>query len=477
MASGKFSALYDTEEQPRLAGSDAGPEARRAARGAPPGPRAMVDEGAGPQRDDTKVYPGAGPAPGAGFSTGSAADQFAAINAERAAKGLPPAKDALEGDPMAQGIVGTAMTMPIAGPVLGAAARGGVVARTLAQPAVGAAQGGLTAKMTGGDVKEGAAMGALFSLPAAIESVGIAMRPGGSLDTGVVKDMAPDMTAPNRQQARHLGYAKVAETSRRYGVVGAPNPERAHASVKAGVEAVGSEIGQVYDSIGGEFARPTGGFMANVKRETQGMRGTVDGNRMADVIEAEAKQIQDLAGGSGSSTMTLKNIRAELTKRQEAGYGKGKFEKLDDSEAAEVGQVLARNLRTELEAGLAMAKQDPRFTGMVDRLKDLNPTYSALKVLEETTGRQVDRAMLKNDPTIIERARAMQPVGGAPLPAKVTPVKMPSGMRLGTKLPTTPLAIQPGLANAFHRRAQNPSTADPNEIAVELAKEFFGNRQ
>lgn len=474
---GKWDHLFDdAPAPPQLAGTDAGPEARRAARGGAPGPRAMVDEGTGPQRDDTKIYPGAGAPPGDRFSTGSAADQFAAINAERAAKGLPPAKDALEGDPTAQNIAATAMTMPIAVPLLGAAARGGIVARTLAQPAVGAAQGAATAKMTGGDAKEGAITGALFSLPAAIESVGIAMRPGGSLDTGVVKDLAPDMSAHDRQQARHLGYAKVAETSRRYGVVGAPNPERAHASVKAGLDAVGGEIGQVYDSIGNEFARPTGGFMANVKRETQGMRGTVSGNAMADTIEAEAKAIQDLHGGTGSSTITLRNLRHELTERQKEGYGRGKYEKLDDSEAAEVGRVLARNLRIELDAGLAAAKQDPRFASMVDRLKDLNPTFSALKVLEETTGRQVDRAMVKQDPTIVERARALQPVGGQPLPAKVQPVKMPSGTRLGAPLPATPLQLQPGLAAAFHRRQQNPAS-DPNEVAVELAKEFFGDRK
>ena len=463
-----FGDFQGDQPKPRgLVGKDAGPTGRRVAAGLPPGPRALTSEQAGTMNAPKSVVLEK-IAPDTGF----------VVEGQRIDELSPSEQPAARAESEANlgAVVGTMIGAPagaVGGKIGGAVV--GKVAPKLAALGSGAGAGAAAAAATGEDAKgiaKGAALGTLFSLPSALEGIGTIMSKP-SRDLGIVKDLTPYMDATTRQQARQIGYSKVAETSRRYGVVGAPDPSTANASVKAGSTSVGQEIGDVYGSIGSEHARKVGGFRSNVKRETDGMRGTRSGNNMADAIEAEAQRIQDIAGGSGESTMTLRNIRKELTDSQAAGYGGKRFEQLSQGEQEQVQRAIARHLQTELDAGLAAAGADPRFSAKVARIPELNATYRALQVLDETTGRMVDRAMTRMDPSALQRTSSAIHTGtagalGKPLPTSAQPVKMPTGRRAGMGMtPGEPL--DPALVGALSNANQ-----DPDGMKASLRSIFFG---
>lgn len=477
MASGKFSALYEgTGEEPPvapgpgLAGKDAGPAARRAAGGAPPGPREMSSEQAGTMNAPRSVP--SDPIPGGRIFPGGAFDDPSI--SEMSPSEQPFARE--EADANAEYLAGLAVggaAGKVGGTLLGGIV--GKVAPRLAPIASGAGAGASAAAATGEDaagIVKGAALGAAFNLPAALEGIGVSMAKP-SRDVGIVMDLSPDATAVGRQKMREIGYAKTAETARRYGVVGAPTPQAAHDSVNAGWSEIGKQIGDVYGAIGNEYARNAGGLVSGVKRETQGMRGTRSGNNVADAVEAEAARIQEIAGGSGESKITLRNLRKELSDAQGEGYGGKRFNQLDESEKAEVGRVLARHLQSELDAGLAAAAKDPRFASQVGRIPELNATWRALDVLKETTGRMVDRAQRRTDPGFIARSSSAVHTGtlgalGKPLPGSAQPVKMPTGRRRGIPVPAGE-PLDPALTGALVN-----ANADPDGMRASLRNIFFG---
>ncbi len=466
-----FGDFEGDKPKPRgLVGTDAGPSGRRVAAGLPPGPREQTSEQAGTMNaPHTVVVDKAGPIR---TLQGGAVDRPSLGELGPAERQQAEAEAEADAGFAASMVIGGAAGK-VAGPLVGGAV--GKVAPKLAPLASGAGAGAAATAATGGsaaDIAKGAALGAAFNLPAALEGVGTIMSKP-SRDLGIVKDLTPYMDATTRQQARQIGYAKTAEAARRFGVVGAPDPSTANASVKAGSTAVGQEIGDVYDTIAAEHARKAGGFVSNVKRDTATMRGTRSGNAMADAIEAEAQRIQDLAGGTADSPMTLRNIRKELTDAQKAGYGGKKYEQLTADEQAQVERAIGRHLQAELDAGLAAAGADPRFASKVARIPELNATYRALQVLDETTGRMVDRQMMKQNPGIVARSSSAIHKGtlgalGKPMPEKFQPVTMPTGRRAGMGMtPGTPL--DPGLTGALVN-----ANSDPDGMKASLRSIFFG---
>lgn len=375
----------------------------------------------------------------------------------------------LEGDPGAQAITATALTAPIAGPLAAGAARvAGPVAGRAAIPAVGAAQGGAVSKMSGGSFKEGAAIGGLFALAPALAGVGRAMATRGVMkDIGITQDLAPNASAAELEQLRRVGYAKTAETARKYGVVGAKDPVLANESVRAGKATVGDEIGQVYSTLGSEYAPELGNLMKRMDVRQQSLRGTRAGNDIADAIHDEMRSMYDVHGGTAQSKITLGTLRRELTDSQKAGYSGAKFQKLPDKAKAVVEREIADVLRAELDAGLERAGADPRFASTVSRIPELNGTYRALKVLDEVTSRMIDKATRRGEPTLMQRARMN-------IPESAQDVKMPSGNRMGRlglaeQPPEVGAAISPGLGNALAAPERKNET-----IEAEMRRTLFG---
>lgn len=382
----------------------------------------------------------------------------------------PPTE--LEGDPSLQAMTAGAMAAPLGAGAAGVIGKvAGPTAQMLARPAVGALQGAATSKMAGGSAKEGAALGSIFSIGPALEDVGAAMsNRSAMLDAGVTQDLSRYATPPQIDQMRRIGYAKTAETARKYGVVGAKDPVQAQQSVQAGQAAVGSEIGNIYSTIGSDYARPTSGPLTRLTQRAQARRGTVGGNQIADAIDEQIEKLSKVHGGN-SGTMTLQKLRSELSDAQKIGYGGEKYGVLDPKAQKIVQREVAGALQEELDAGLDMASKDPRYAAEVSRLPDLNGTYRALKVLDNVTGRVATQAMKVRPLEAGERARSIL-MPWAQKPSGTVAPKLPSGKRLGTvgvEQSESGGALSPGLGAALARPDRNQ-----NDINLAVGAALLG---
>lgn len=455
---GQWDDIASYLDAPAEAPDTAGPAARRARAGLP-AEGGTVDPSPDREPQFARVQTiGGGRSPGRLPQAPPTSDPAQAGGIPDPAKfttGAPRAQTELEGDPLAQGITASAMTAPIAGGALAGMGRAaGPIGRTAATIPVGAAEGAAAAKLTGGDAKAGAAAGTMFALGPALAGIGHAMKARGAMaDAGIAQDLAPHMTPDELAQLRRGGYAKMAETARKYGVVGAPDPVTANRSVTSGRAAVEGEISDVFSTVGTDYARPATNLTANANREAQAMRGTVAGNKAADALMADAKKIFEANNGG---PVTLANLRRELSDAIKAK-----------------NMPLAGQLRTELNAGLQTAMKDPKYTSMIERLPELSATHRALSTLEETTARAADRAMGMRPPTLRERARSMLP--GGSLPDEVGTVAMPTGNRLSTVGLSHPVAppVKVQALEQFPGLAAGLDARDKSAIDAELRRELF----
>lgn len=386
--------------------------------------------------------------------------------------------DPIANDPLAQSIVAAGMTAPLGVPAaVRAAAVPGAVAGTAARTAVGAATGAATSKMTGGSGMEGAAVGGLLALGPALANVGASMaRKTRMLDVGITQDLAAHV-APGSDELNNLirmGYAKTAETARKYGVVGAKDPIAAKKSIQAAREAVGEEIGDVYSTVGAEHARDLGNITSAAARRMQALRTTTAGRKVADAMEQEMELFFDVHGGSAQSKIPLGKLREELTKSQQIGYSGTRYGKLSEVGKKEVQREIADILKTEMNAGLEAAGADPRFASAVARIPELNSTFHAIAVLDDVTSRMAAKALQVQEATMFQRAKSHLPRGE--LPAAAQPVTPPTGKRLGTvDIPPIDFAaaqkaaLAPEMTSALVNKDQKPEG-----VTGALRRIFFG---
>ena len=241
----------------------------------------------------------------------SGAETWQKINAEREAAGLPPAKDPMEGDPIAQGVV----TSTALGPVGGAVARGlKPVLGVATAPVVGAAEGAAASKMTGGDALPGALLGAGLgalgaavraSTPAAAKARGTA-RLEKDIHSGVPGSAAGKEA---RDTIRAHGTEKIGEIGEEIPSVGKALKTQAHTNPAAAQKAVDKALAKVNDANDAAYAA--------MQRQHGGMPLQPLAERAA-ALEARLNEM-----GLGVEADAVNRIRTDWLKRYAGDPNKG----------------------------------------------------------------------------------------------------------------------------------------------------------
>jgi hypothetical protein len=368
----------------------------------------------------------------------------------------------------------------MAGGAVGGAAGNAVT--KIAPIVEGAVGGGVASKAMGGNFLPGAAIGGgLAGLATAMGSVGrfVANR-GASRDSAAFREIGRHADQNERDSLVRMGTKFVSDTGRKYGFVGAPNVETARANVMNGVRSVGAEIGAAYDQLGSVGGRPLGDLMVTSNRIQMANRGTRSGEAIADAIHDEMSNLFRIHGGDKNAIVPLGTLRKELTDSLSVGLTGKKYLKLSPAAQAVVQREVADALHHELEIGLTNVARDAKYASIVARLKELNPTYHALKVFEGITGRMATNSPFRPQPSFREKVRASVPLVGAPIPDSKQPMKVPSGRTTAPLRPDQiagvntdrPAGVLPPELSAPMAGALSARNRDAT--AAELGKELFG---
>lgn len=383
---------------------DAGPEARRARAGMPPGPRDMTSADFEPQfgrvpQDVPNL---------AGKSLIGTPSQFGEVgrmpqrgpntppDPERFRAGPPRPSTELEGDPGMQAMTAAAMlrapfkTGP--GASFGAAARN-TLGRAAA-PLAGATEGAGVAAMMGArpkDIGIAAAFGGAFGALGAGRAATLARQ-----DQAAVRQIGRLGTENEQLTIANIGKDRVAKVARDYGIVEAPGIQAKSQAALAAKRKVGEELGTAYEPLAAHPA-PTRGVVEALEQVKAEVGKTTEGQKLIGVIQKKQEALQKLYGDN----IPLDALNREITELESLGFSGKARQNLSERAAARLQRSMAGAMENELQTALGQAKKNPQLAPAVDRIGELNPTYRSLIVVNDILDRQAGKQFSK--PTIGER--------------------------------------------------------------------------
>lgn len=384
--------------QPRLAGSDAGPNARRAAEGLPPGP-AMRS----PQRPSTlpdrfkptglvSVFgqPHEGkPGPyvdGSGrIVSPSDADIAAGVPQAEGAQELEQVEAAHKSLDDARKDYGVLVASGAAGKLVGAGVGALGAGKTAVNLATGAAAGGSSAALSGGGPKEIAAGAAAGGALSGLMQFA-AHRAAKRLAEQAYQEFAQAAKGAGKTRTlarmEKIGPEVTADVLKRHEIGTITDAVNARDATLAAKAKVGGQIGEVYKAADAATGTTLGETMKAMEAVRKRLDSDATTKPQAVAMFRFMRDFYDANGSDAGKKIAPSLLHSTISKLNETGFaGTG----IELSPAA--GKVVARETAGALKGVLdplmqQAAKKSPQLAASVGRLPQLNRDYSVLKTIE-----------------------------------------------------------------------------------------------
>ncbi len=441
---------------------DVGPEARRAATGKAPEPKAKTDAELGIDQGP-EFYRGVG-------TTGRADRSGITGNVVPNAKDAPGtnayaaahAGDEMN-DPGAQLITAGAMAAPLAVVAGGATVAAGAPA--IAPVVTGAVAGAEQAAMTGQDPRVGALVGG--ALPAAGAVMGKLAPWGQAAARRIAEREVTDLgqaaagAGKGKTQAAlmKLDPEKVAQTMADNGIsLRGQSAAEAQAAQRAAMARTGQELGAARDAIdAADPARKTvGDVMKAVQEKIDALRSGPKANPpLADAIHAWSKDYFAAQGGKDAAAVSVKDISQTISALEEKGYG-GMSARLPGGDAKIAARQIAGALNGVLDDHIkAVSASNPAAAAAAKEIAAKTAEFRVLKTVQPIVDQ---RAVAERFAPTAAQAFAKDPVGAAKKAA----------LSVVTK-PVTALAGAPRAADAIMARLFTAKAA--GQVTPQLLQE------